>query len=59
MPDICMCYNRKDCPKQEQCYRAKAKPDRYQSYSDFENVCNKENNYKMFWKIENYKEVSF
>lgn len=31
MPDITMCRD-KECPKREDCYRFKAKPDMFQSY---------------------------
>jgi len=34
MPDICMCQS-EDCPKKEECYRYKAKPDTIQSYCNF------------------------
>jgi hypothetical protein len=49
MPDITMCVN-KNCSESQNCYRFLAKPNRYQSYSTFENSCNKENNYE--YKIE-------
>ena len=35
MPDISMCSN-EECPLRETCYRAQAKPDSYQSFSEFE-----------------------
>lgn len=35
MPDIAMCQN-ETCPKREECYRYKATPCHYQSYSNFE-----------------------
>ena len=38
MPDITMCKSEK-CKKRKQCYRAMAKPDQLQSYSDFECDC--------------------
>jgi len=35
MPDIAMCQNN-DCPKKDECYRFKAKPDdKWQCYGDF------------------------
>lgn len=41
MPDITMCLTR-TCLKKEECYRYKAKPDRYQSYANFTELCAKE-----------------
>lgn len=38
MPDITMCRSN-DCPKRSHCYRAQAKPDKLQSYSDFSAEC--------------------
>lgn len=35
MPDIAMCQN-PTCPMRDKCYRATAKPSRWQSYSSFE-----------------------
>jgi len=37
MPDITMCCN-KTCPMRIMCYRAQAKPDRYQSFAFFRHV---------------------
>lgn len=38
MPDISMCFG-KYCPRKDKCYRAMAKPDRVQTYGDFETDC--------------------
>lgn len=38
MPDITMCTSQ-SCQNREQCYRAMAKPDKYQSYADFTKLC--------------------
>jgi len=38
MPDISMCTDNR-CPRSEFCYRFKAVPDHWQSYSDFSSVC--------------------
>lgn len=38
MPDITMCTSQ-SCQNREQCYRAMAKPDKYQSYADFTSLC--------------------
>lgn len=35
MPDITMCTS-KTCERRGQCYRSTAKPDKIQSYADFE-----------------------
>ena len=42
MPDITMCLA-SDCKIKNSCYRHTAKPDRYQSYSDYSSFCNKSN----------------
>lgn len=38
MPDITMCRSN-GCPKRNHCYRAQAKLDKLQSYSDFSTEC--------------------
>lgn len=50
MPDICMCMS-KNCERREQCYRSQAVPDRYQTYSNFEEVC-RDNNFEYFWQMK-------
>jgi len=35
MPDITMCQN-KTCPMRDKCYRAQAKPSKWQTYAGFE-----------------------
>lgn len=50
MPDITMCCC-KDCKKKDSCYRANASPSIYQSWSDFQKFCEK-NNYKYYIKME-------
>ena len=35
MPDISMCFG-KNCYKKNDCYRFTAKPDRFQSYANFD-----------------------
>lgn len=42
MPDITMCFGKR-CNKREQCYRALATPDRYQSYADYSHFCKNSN----------------
>lgn len=39
-----------DCPKSSHCYRAQAKPDKLQSYSDFSAECF-QYNFLRFWSI--------
>lgn len=50
MPDITMCMS-KTCPRRESCYRALARPDRLQSYSDFTELCKDTNEY--YWSVDN------
>ena len=49
MPDITMCRS-SDCPKRSHCYRAQAKPDKLQSYSDFSAKCF-QYNFLRFWSM--------
>ena len=39
-----------DCPKRSHCYRAEAKPDKLQSYSDFSAECF-QYNFLRFWSM--------
>lgn len=39
-----------DCPKRSHCYRAQAKPDKLQSYSDFSAECF-QYNFLRFWSM--------
>ena len=58
MNDITMCQN-ENCERKLECYRYMAVPDDYwQSFSQYEYICykdenNKENNYKYFYYIGN------
>lgn len=48
-PDITMCSPTKYLKKCNKCYRRNAKPDKWQSYSNFYDVCkNKRNKYEYF-----------
>ena len=49
MPDIAMCKN-EECPKKETCYRYKATPCCYQTYSNFK--YEKDIGCKWFWNTE-------
>lgn len=44
MPDITMCTS-KSCPYNSRCYRSQARPDKLQSYSNFEYVCNEDSGF--------------
>jgi len=49
MADITMCVVEK-CPKAHNCYRKNAIPNKYrQSYADFTESCNLENNYQYYY----------
>ena len=50
MPDITLCMSA-ECTERETCYRAMAKPDKYQSYANFEYVCNEESGFEDFMPI--------
>lgn len=50
MPDITMCWSN-NCPRSDECYRAMAKPSKYQSWSNFEKVCIKDNEYECLIKV--------
>jgi hypothetical protein len=49
MPDITMCTS-STCQNREQCYRAMAKPDKYQSYADFTKLC-AEKDFRCQWVV--------
>jgi hypothetical protein len=49
MPDITMCSPTKYLAKCDKCYRRRAKPCIWQSYSNFYNEC-KKNKYKYYIK---------
>lgn len=50
MPDITMCTS-ETCALKECCYRVMAKPDKLQSYSNFEYMCNEDNGFEYFMVI--------
>lgn len=55
MPDFTMCQNgeQKNCNKYKICYRYFAKPNPlYQSYTNFIDICNEEDEYHFFIKIK-------
>ena len=50
MADITMCMST-ECPERKTCYRAMAKPDKYQSYANFEYTCNEESGFEDYMPI--------
>lgn len=50
--DITMCSS-VNCPERNSCYRSRANPSEFQSYSNFEYTCNENNGFEYFWKIDN------
>ena len=48
--DITMCTST-ECPVRKTCYRAQAKPDRLQSYSNFEYTCHENNGFKHYIQL--------
>jgi hypothetical protein len=57
MPDITMCLS-EICNKKEQCWRYVAPPYTFQSYCNFDFMCNQENNYLMLLEIpEQYNKI--
>jgi len=57
MPDISMCCNL-DCPVKKKCYRWMAKPDKWQSYAEFDGgkKCKYFIKYRVSTEVENEKE---
>ena len=51
--DITMCTSEK-CPYKEKCYRTKAKPSNFQSWSNFEYTCNENSGFKDFIKYDDF-----
>ena len=49
MPDITMCSSN-NCPERHNCYRATAKPNTLQSWSNFEYICNENNGFSYFMR---------
>ena len=45
--DITMCTS-ENCPYRDECYRVRAKPGKYQSWSNFEYVCNENSGFEDF-----------
>lgn len=51
MADITMCTS-ENCPVRDSCYRVQAKPNQFQSWSNFEYTCNENNGFEDFIKNE-------
>ena len=51
MADICMCQYDK-CERKDNCYRFKAKAKEYQSYAEFQTICNEKTNYEYYWQMD-------
>ena len=45
--DITMCTS-ENCPYRDECYRVRAKPGKYQSWSNFEYTCNENSGFEDF-----------
>ena len=59
MPDITMCDSNNKCPVQDQCYRHMARPDKFQSYSDFYAACNSSNHHAYMMRMKKKEESEY
>ena len=55
MADITMCTSQ-NCPMMEECYRARARPSKYQSWSNFEYTCNENSGFEDFIPVKQFDE---
>lgn len=55
--DITMCLS-ETCPLAQSCYRKQAKPDKYQSYSDFTGWCVLHHEYEFYWPMDEEKGIN-
>ena len=55
IPDITMCSSG-NCEMREKCYRVRAKPGKYQSWSNFEYTCNENNGFEDFIPVKHFGE---
>ena len=53
--DITMCTS-ENCPYRDECYRVRAKPGKYQSWSNFEYVCNENSGFENFMSVKHFGE---
>ena len=51
--DITMCTS-ENCEMREKCYRVRAKPSEYQSWSNFEYTCNEDSGFEDFIKYDDF-----
>ena len=51
--DITMCSS-ENCPYKEKCYRTKANPSNFQSWSNFEYTCNEDSGFEDFIKYDDF-----
>lgn len=56
MPDITMCSS-KECPMRGSCYRIRAKPDKLQSWTNFEYFCNENSGFNEYIKWNNKEDM--
>lgn len=54
MTDITMCSS-ENCPMKNKCYRYESKPNKIQSYSNYEYTCNEESGFDEFIKMKGGK----
>lgn len=52
--DITMCTSQ-DCPMKDKCYRTQAKASNYQSWNNFEYVCNENSGFDDYIKYDTQK----
>ena len=55
MSDITMCTS-ENCPYIDRCYRVRAKPSKYQSWSNFEYTCNEDSGFEDFISMKHFDE---
>lgn len=53
--DITMCIS-ENCEMREKCYRVRAKPEKYQSWSNFEYTCNEDSGFEDFMPVKHFSE---
>ena len=53
--DITMCTSG-SCPYRDECYRVRAKPSEYQSWSNFEYTCNENSGFDDFIAVKHFSD---
>lgn len=51
--EITMCTS-ENCPYKDKCYRTQAKPNSFQSWSNFEYTCNENSGFEDFIKYDDF-----